>query len=63
MICHCDPESECRVQCINRAMSYFCGKDCPSGDKCSNKSLIKRTGKNTKVYWVRFILRLPAVIR
>ncbi|TXT13374.1 hypothetical protein VHUM_00741 [Vanrija humicola] len=32
-------------------MSYLCGKDCPCGDRCDNKSLTRRKGKGTKVVW------------
>ncbi|WVW78881.1 hypothetical protein I302_100844 [Kwoniella bestiolae CBS 10118] len=48
-ICRCSPESKCADQCINRLMSYLCGKDCPAGDECTNKTLRKRVGASYKV--------------
>lgn len=36
-----------------RAMNYLCGKDCPSGDKCTNGSLATRPQKEIKIFWVR----------
>ncbi|ORY23811.1 hypothetical protein BCR39DRAFT_472897, partial [Naematelia encephala] len=50
-ICNCDPESRCGENCINRAMNYLCGKECPCGDLCENKSLAKRRMVPTKVVY------------
>ncbi|OCF76517.1 hypothetical protein I204_02213 [Kwoniella mangroviensis CBS 8886] len=50
-ICKCSPESKCSDQCINRLMSYLCGKDCPAGDECTNKTLRKRKGASYKVVY------------
>ena len=51
-ICRCDPESDCGDNCINRIMSYLCGKNCPCGARCTNKSLAKRKGASVKVSYV-----------
>ena len=51
-VCRCDPESGCGDNCINRIMSYLCGRDCPCGDDCGNKSLSRRKGAATKVVYV-----------
>jgi hypothetical protein len=51
-ICRCDPESDCGDNCINRIMRYLCGKSCPCGERCTNKSLAKRKGANVKVAYV-----------
>ncbi|WVQ83933.1 hypothetical protein IAT38_006077 [Cryptococcus sp. DSM 104549] len=48
-ICKCAPSSGCGDTCINRIMSYLCGKDCPCGDACTNKALNKRKGPAYKV--------------
>ncbi|WRT65156.1 uncharacterized protein IL334_002099 [Kwoniella shivajii] len=48
-VCKCSPESKCAEQCINRIMSYLCGKECPAGDDCTNKTLTKRRGASYKV--------------
>ncbi|WWD08091.1 hypothetical protein V865_006202 [Kwoniella europaea PYCC6329] len=50
-ICKCSPESKCSDQCINRLMSYLCGKDCPAGDECTNKTLRKRKAASYKVVY------------
>lgn len=51
-VCRCDPSSECGDNCMNRIMSYLCGKDCPCGDRCHNKSLTRRKPKSYKIAWV-----------
>ena len=33
-------------------MEYLCGKDCPCGDACTNRSLTKRQGAPIKVFYV-----------
>jgi hypothetical protein len=33
-------------------MNYLCGRDCPCGDLCENKSLAKRKLPNLKVVYV-----------
>ncbi|WWC59044.1 uncharacterized protein I303_101591 [Kwoniella dejecticola CBS 10117] len=48
-ICKCSPESKCADQCINKLMSYLCGKECPAGDECTNKTLTKRKAAAYKV--------------
>ncbi|WVF70177.1 hypothetical protein IAT40_004965 [Kwoniella sp. CBS 6097] len=48
-VCRCSPDSGCGDNCINRIMSYLCGKECPAGDKCTNKTLTKRKGPGYKV--------------
>ncbi|WVQ76666.1 hypothetical protein IAR50_006340 [Cryptococcus sp. DSM 104548] len=48
-VCRCDPESHCGEQCINRIMSYLCGKGCPCADGCENRSLNRRKGPSYKV--------------
>ncbi|KAL1408172.1 hypothetical protein Q8F55_004977 [Vanrija albida] len=50
-VCRCAPEAGCGDHCINRIMSYLCGKDCQCGELCDNKSLTRRKGKGTKVVW------------
>lgn len=52
-VCKCDPEIRCGDNCINRIMSYLCGKECPCGDACENKSLARRKMSQTKVVYVR----------
>lgn len=51
-VCRCDAESGCGDNCINRIMSYLCGRDCPCGDSCTNKSLAKRKTPAVKVNYV-----------
>lgn len=51
-MCNCDPDYGCGDNCINFIMSYLCGAECPCGDQCGNKSLVRRKGKATKVTWV-----------
>jgi hypothetical protein len=51
-VCRCAPESRCGDNCINRIMNYLCGRDCPSGDACENRSLAKRKAPNVKVVYV-----------
>lgn len=53
-VCRCDPESRCGENCINRVMSYLCGKECPCGDTCENKSLAKREMPQTRVAYVGY---------
>ncbi|WVQ97715.1 hypothetical protein IAU59_004829 [Kwoniella sp. CBS 9459] len=48
-VCRCSPESGCGDNCINRIMSYLCGKECPAGEQCTNKTLTKRKGPGYKV--------------
>ncbi|OCF38889.1 hypothetical protein I317_07338 [Kwoniella heveanensis CBS 569] len=48
-VCRCTPESGCGDNCINRIMSYLCGKECPAGEICTNKTLAKRKGPGYKV--------------
>lgn len=52
-VCRCDPESGCGDNCINRIMSYLCGRDCPCGENCTNKSLVKRKTPSVKLTYVR----------
>lgn len=60
--CKCDPSSGCGDNCINRIMGYICGKACPCGEYCTNKSLSRRKGKSTKVVWVGVLaLVLPLI--
>jgi len=33
-------------------MRYLCGKTCPCGERCTNKSLATRKGANVKVAYV-----------
>ncbi len=46
-------------------MNYLCGKDCPSGDKCTNRSLASRQQAPYRVFFVRITLlrRSPKVLR
>ncbi|WVR04322.1 hypothetical protein IAU60_001322 [Kwoniella sp. DSM 27419] len=48
-VCRCTPESRCGENCINRIMSYLCGKDCPAGDSCDNRTLTRRTCPGYKI--------------
>ncbi|KAK8846627.1 hypothetical protein IAR55_005714 [Kwoniella newhampshirensis] len=50
-VCKCLPETRCGDRCINRIMSYLCGKECPCGDACENKALYKRKGPGYKVVY------------
>ncbi|WWC67534.1 uncharacterized protein I206_101443 [Kwoniella pini CBS 10737] len=50
-ICRCSPESKCADQCINKLMSYLCGKECPAGEECTNKTLTKRKPAAYKVVY------------
>ncbi|KAL7424382.1 hypothetical protein Q5752_000064 [Cryptotrichosporon argae] len=50
-VCKCDPEVGCGDNCINKLMSYLCGKECLCGDLCDNRSLTKRKPKLAKVKW------------
>jgi hypothetical protein len=51
-VCECKPDSGCGTRCINVLMSYLCGRDCPCGDKCTNRSLAKRKGPKVEVFYV-----------
>jgi hypothetical protein len=51
-ICRCLPASGCGEHCINRIMSYLCGKECPCADRCSNRSLARRRNPAMKVFYV-----------
>ncbi len=51
-VCKCDPSSDCGDNCMNRHMNYICGKDCPTGDRCTNKSLTRRPQKAYRIVWV-----------
>lgn len=48
-VCRCTQESGCDENCDNRIMHYTCGKDCPAGENCSNKSLWKRKQPAVKI--------------
>ncbi|BEI88239.1 uncharacterized protein CcaverHIS019_0109570 [Cutaneotrichosporon cavernicola] len=50
-VCKCDPSSDCGDNCMNRHMNYLCGKDCPTGERCTNKSLTRRQQKAYRVVW------------
>lgn len=50
-ICHCDPESGCGDNCINRMLQQFCGKDCATGAACTNQSLVRRQTPPTRVFY------------
>lgn len=56
-VCRCDSESGCGDNCINRIMSYLCGRDCPCGENCTNKSLVKRNNPKLKISYVRAYTR------
>ena len=63
-LCKCDDESGCGENCINRIMSYLCGKDCPCGESCTNRSLAKRPMAEVKVKYVSYPLaQLAAYFR
>lgn len=51
-VCGCKPNSGCRDDCINEKMHYLCGKDCPSGESCTNQSLSKRKTPKIKIHYV-----------
>jgi hypothetical protein len=58
-ICRCTAETGCGDGCDNRIMHYTCGKDCPAGEACNNKSLWKRKQPSLKVAYVsRTLIRL-----
>ncbi|GMK57715.1 hypothetical protein CspeluHIS016_0405490 [Cutaneotrichosporon spelunceum] len=50
-VCKCDPSSDCGDNCMNRHMNYLCGKDCPTGERCTNKSLTRRPQKAYRIVW------------
>ncbi|ODN75230.1 hypothetical protein L202_06423 [Cryptococcus amylolentus CBS 6039] len=51
-VCKCDSTSNCGEQCINRIMSYLCGKGCPCAEGCENRSLNRRKGPSYKVTYM-----------
>jgi len=55
-VCRCDPDSTCGETCINRIMSYLCGKNCPCGETCENKSLVKRVQPRLRVGYVGLLM-------
>lgn len=57
-ICRCTPAAGCNDGCDNKIMHYTCGKDCPAGEACNNKSLWKRKQPALKVAYVSFAFDL-----
>lgn len=52
-VCHCDPDSDCGDNCMNRILQFVCDpRACPCGERCTNTSLGRRPSRKIDVAYV-----------